>query len=310
MGDKQLGLTGTLRQNRLFGIPLPSKKEAEKKMKRGESQAVYSQDSTVILWKDNKPVYMASNFDQLEPMGSCQRYSKQEKGYVAIPQPSINSQYNRCMGGVDLVDNAEKNYAITTRSKKWYWAIYAWFLNLCMVQAWRLYRAHMRNRHLLAQEKEKEDDEKWEEKMKVDKYTKIFIDNERKEREKEKKRRRQEEKKTAEIPLLEFTRQVVVLTVKKHGEDKDDTITSQSVASAKLSPMAGKLTPGGKLTGAVLQDVRYDSGRHLPKKSTIQGVCKECKKRSIFRCTRCKVVLHAECFYTFHTPENEQDENE
>jgi hypothetical protein len=32
MGDKQLGLTGTLLQNKLSGILLPSKKEAEKKM--------------------------------------------------------------------------------------------------------------------------------------------------------------------------------------------------------------------------------------------------------------------------------------
>jgi hypothetical protein len=115
MGDRQLGLTGTLRQNRLIGVPLLSKREAEKTMKRGDSQAVYTQDSICILWKDNKPVYMASNFDELEPMGSCQRYSKQAKGYVAVPQPNINTQYNRCMGGVDLVDNAEKNYAITTR---------------------------------------------------------------------------------------------------------------------------------------------------------------------------------------------------
>jgi hypothetical protein len=115
MGDKQLGLTGTLRQNRMVGIPLPSKKEAERTMKRGDSKAVFTQDSTVILWKDNKPVYMASNFDEVEPMGSCQRYNRQAKGYVAIPQPNINTQYNQCMGGVDLVDNAEKNYAITTR---------------------------------------------------------------------------------------------------------------------------------------------------------------------------------------------------
>jgi hypothetical protein len=47
-------------------------------------------------------------------MGSCQRYSKQVKEYVAIPQPNINTQYNWFMEGVDLLDNAEKNYTITT----------------------------------------------------------------------------------------------------------------------------------------------------------------------------------------------------
>jgi len=115
MGDRQLGVTGTVRQNRLHGVPLASSKEVEKKFKRGDSQAVYTKDSTVIVWNDNRPVYMASNCDDLEPMGTCKRFSKADKGYVAVPQPSINALYNTSMGGVDLVDMAEKNYAITAR---------------------------------------------------------------------------------------------------------------------------------------------------------------------------------------------------
>jgi hypothetical protein len=39
----------------------------------------------------------------------------------------------------------------------------------------------------------------------------------KKDREKDRKRRRSEEKMTSEIPLLDFLRQVVLLTVKKHG---------------------------------------------------------------------------------------------
>jgi hypothetical protein len=178
-----------------------------------------------------------------------------------------------------------------------------------MVQAWRLFRVHMRHKHQITKEKEKEDDEKWESKMEESSYEKIVINRERKEREKEKKRRRLEEKKTGDIPLLEFTRQVVVLTVKKHS-DKDNVVTTQQEASAKLGPVTGRLSPGGKLSSAVLENVRFDSGRHLPKKTSIQGVCKECKKRSLFRCTRCNVALHAERFYNFHTPERERSEDE
>ncbi len=115
MGARQLGITGTLRQNRIIGIPLPSKKDAAKKLTRGEAQAVYTRDSAVLVWKDNQPVYMASNCDDIEPMGQCQRYSQKEKKYVGLPQPAMNTNYNKSMGGVDLVDNSEKNYAITTR---------------------------------------------------------------------------------------------------------------------------------------------------------------------------------------------------
>lgn len=318
MGDRQLGVTGTMRLNRIHGIPLTSKKDCEKNFERGQAQAVYSQDSAVILWRDNKPVYMASNFDELEPFSACQRYSKADKGYIDIPQPSINAKYNENMGGVDLVDNSEKNYAITARCKKWYWSIYAWFLNIIMVQAWRLFRAHKRQQHKLVQEKEKEDDEVWErrmDRMEDSVYSKTEINSMRKVREKEKKQRRAEERKTGDIPLLEFTRQVVEVTFKKHAVPRDTPIISQRQASAQLGPVAFDLTTGGKLTATTLETVRYDSGRHLPMKTTIQGVCKECtnsktvkQKRSFFRCTRCNVALHAECFLPFHVPENEREE--
>ncbi len=109
MGDKELGVTGTIRKNMIYDIPFPTQKEVEKNFKRGVCQAVYTTTNTVIVWKDNKPVYMASNCDGVEPMGTCQKCSKQEKGYIAVPQPSVNSLYNQFMGGVDLIDNAQEN---------------------------------------------------------------------------------------------------------------------------------------------------------------------------------------------------------
>jgi hypothetical protein len=84
-------------------------------MARGDSQAVFTQDSAIILWKDNKPMYMASIFDVAEPMKNCQRYNRQAKGYLVSPKPNINTQYNQFKGGLGLVNNAEKNYAVMTR---------------------------------------------------------------------------------------------------------------------------------------------------------------------------------------------------
>lgn len=189
MGERQLGVTGTMRMNRLCGVPLPTKKAAEKDMQRGESRSTYTQDAMVMVWRDSKPVYMASNHDQMEPMGAVQRFSKADKRYIEVPQPSINKEYNSNMGGVDLLDQSEKNYAITTRVRKWYWTIYMWFLNISMVQAWRLYRAHMTGRHSRAA---------------------VGLT----ETEAEKRKRRVEEKKTEEVPLLDFTRLVVEMLFK------------------------------------------------------------------------------------------------
>ena len=96
-------------------------------------------------------------------------------------------------GGVDLLDNSEKNYAITTRVKKWYWSIYVWFLNVSMIQAWRLYRAHMAEIYRLARVGLKISDA-------------------------EMKKMRTEEKRIEEIPLLGFIRQVVEHIFKKHSD--------------------------------------------------------------------------------------------
>jgi hypothetical protein len=86
-----------------------------------------------------------------------------------------------------------------------------------------------------------------------------------------------------------------VLTVKKHN-DKDIVISSQQEASAKLGPVTGGLAPGANLASAVLENARFDSRRHLPKTNSIQSICKEYKKGSLFRCTHCHVALHAEYF--------------
>jgi hypothetical protein len=94
---------------------------------------------------------MASNCDPVEPLAQCQRYSRKDKCYMPFLQPDLNKLYNMSMGGVDLLDNSIKNYAISTRVRKWYWCLYTWFLNVTMVQAGRLYRAHKKAQHRLVQ---------------------------------------------------------------------------------------------------------------------------------------------------------------
>jgi len=284
MGDRQLGITGTMRQNRLVGVPLPSKKLACKEMKRGEHKVIFSMDSNIVLWMDNQPVFMASNVDTVEPARTCQRYSKVEKKYVSLPQPNLNHTYNQAMGGVDLLDAMAKKYAITTRLKKWYWCFYGWYLNVSMVQAWRLFRAHFKELHQKKRELERVKDAEWEEEMINSNYLKATVDEERRERDREKRRSRAEEKKLDDIPLLEFTRQVVEMTFIKFS--RGECVQREA-----------------RMTSATLAEVRYDSGRHLVRMTKRRGVCKECKNRTTYRCIRCDVALHPdECFYLYHVP--------
>ena len=109
----------------------------------------------------------------------------QQKKYIHIPQPHLNLSYNSNMGGVDLLDNGEKNYAITTRIRKWYWSVYSWFLNISMVQSWRLYREHMKERSRLLQLQQEEDIIKLRERMVELGYDKSDITRDIKEQERQ-----------------------------------------------------------------------------------------------------------------------------
>ena len=43
------------------------------------------------------------------------------------------------MGGVDLADNTLANYCIHIRGKKWWWPIFSNYIDVCMVNAWKLW---------------------------------------------------------------------------------------------------------------------------------------------------------------------------
>ena len=106
------------------------------------------------------------------------------------------------------------------------------------------------------------------------------------------RRRRTAERKFEEISLLDFTRQVVEMIIQKHSDTFGTPIHQREVV-----PSVSK---------AARQEVRLHPGSHLIKMTDLRGVCQECKKRSQFRCDRCDVALHPECFYSYHKPEEKQ----
>lgn len=193
-------------------------------------------------------------------------------------------EYNKVMGGVDLLNQNVKNYAIQVRLKKWYWALVAWFFNIQMVQAWRLYRHTWKLRHELSRDQEKEEEERFEESLigmqRVDK------DNARKEREAKQKKNRLEEKKVEEIPLIDFIRQSIEQVLMRHSDHRESRIYQRE--QSRLSEGARK-------------QVRFDLTRpHLVMDTEVRGVCQQCKGRSGFRCQTCNVALHPACFLDYH----------
>ena len=83
---------------------------------------------------------MASNCHGVEPVGSAQRWSSLEKKRIEIPQPFLIGQYNRNMGGVDRMDQNIAVYRISIRSRKWWWPLFAYLIDVAMQNAWLIYR--------------------------------------------------------------------------------------------------------------------------------------------------------------------------
>ncbi|XP_045114841.1 uncharacterized protein LOC123506660 [Portunus trituberculatus] len=98
-----IGATGTLRKDRLCGAPLIPKKSMEKK-NRGFMEEAFTECTSLVKWKDNKVVCVASNEFRKNPIHKAQRWSKDERKHIETEMPDSLRVYNQTMGSVDLFD--------------------------------------------------------------------------------------------------------------------------------------------------------------------------------------------------------------
>ncbi|KAK9737095.1 Transposase IS4 [Popillia japonica] len=111
--EKQVCFTGTVRENRLPNCPIKSGKQLLKG-NRGDFDCAVDTNSSVLVvrWNDNSAVTVATNNGVVHPLVSVKRYNRKMKKELSVPQPNVIHEYNRNMGGVDLLDNGVANYRI------------------------------------------------------------------------------------------------------------------------------------------------------------------------------------------------------
>lgn len=134
---------GTIRKNRIPGCKLPDEKVFKKEPRGTSVEQVGDHngiDISVVAWRDNKIVTLASNFAGKNPTSSVRRYDKTRKQYIMVERPSVVAEYNRHMGGVDLLDCIMGHYKIKLRSKRYYIRLFYHLLDLVMSNSWLLYR--------------------------------------------------------------------------------------------------------------------------------------------------------------------------
>lgn len=139
MNRRNLHSTGTIMHNRIPDrAACKFKKDSE--IIRGESQH-FTRDATVIVkWKDNKSVLMASNCTGSSSPTAVRRWDKKSRRYIEVSAPKVIQNYNQHMGGVDILDQQMEYYRTFIKTKKWTLKVLIHFVDLVLVNAWRLYK--------------------------------------------------------------------------------------------------------------------------------------------------------------------------
>lgn len=134
---------GTVRLNRVPNAGMPVEKDLKKNGRGAMVEKVATVDDvnlSLVSWYDNKQVNLLSAFVGSEPISTKRRYFRKDKEYKDIASPRAVDVYNQHMGGVDLLDSMLGLYRIKIRSRQWYKRIFFHLVDMCIVNAWLLWR--------------------------------------------------------------------------------------------------------------------------------------------------------------------------
>ncbi|KAJ8927369.1 hypothetical protein NQ314_020144 [Rhamnusium bicolor] len=99
-----------------------------------------------VVWKDNKIITLISSFTGEIPLSHVKCFDKKENKSIDIPCPKLVKEYNRHMGGVDLIDGLIGRYKIRMRTKKWYLRLFYHLVDVTIINCWLLYRKIRKDR--------------------------------------------------------------------------------------------------------------------------------------------------------------------
>ena len=132
LSDKEIGFAGTTRTN--FGFSKSLLEEiGESRFRRGDWRFLMSEDGILACArKDTADVKIMSNWHSPEEGSVSRRVSSSER--KIFPAPSVVSDYNKYMGGVDQRDGQKAQYT-TLKSRKWWRALSAWMLDMALANS-------------------------------------------------------------------------------------------------------------------------------------------------------------------------------
>ncbi|KAI4470380.1 transposase is4 [Holotrichia oblita] len=143
LATNEIGCVETIRSNRIEKCSLDDIKHSQ----RGHYVISYDTTNQVLLcrWNDNSVVTLTTNYQGVTPINQSTRYSFASSKTIIVTQPNFIKNYNENMGGTDRMDQNVAYYRTSLRSKKWYWPLFIWELDVSVQNAWLLYRKMREN---------------------------------------------------------------------------------------------------------------------------------------------------------------------
>lgn len=98
-----------------------------------------------MRWLDINAVHTIYTYTRTQPEYLAQIYDRKEKKKIEISRPFAVQEYNKYMGGVDMMDRILliALYPHEFKNHKWYLRIFFHLLNMSIVNSWILYKKNV-----------------------------------------------------------------------------------------------------------------------------------------------------------------------
>ena len=121
----------------MAGCNILGEKDLKKKGRGSYDHRVEENNNIVaVRWFDNKAVTLLSTHTGVQPLMTAKRWNKKKEDHAVLPMPAIIDDYNKHMGGIDLLDSFLAKYRFKMKSRRWYIYLFWHFLMVALVNAW------------------------------------------------------------------------------------------------------------------------------------------------------------------------------
>jgi hypothetical protein len=128
---------GTIRSNRKY---LPEEFKGEQKMNPGQSKFWQSENFVATIWQDKRLVRFLSTCCEAVGGDTVERRRKRQER-VTLPCPPATKLYTLYMGGVDRSDRLIRTYSVSRMSRKWWFRLFYYFLDMAVANSFILYKS-------------------------------------------------------------------------------------------------------------------------------------------------------------------------